>query len=162
MGATITAAQWDAILAHELCHAERRDNLTAAIAAVAGPVLMGMMEGSLLRAQTQPTERLAFEVASIRENKTLDARDGRALKFLPGGRVAKNIPLIIIIAAAYELDPQSPRLTTAPGVDRGIGQAWFSIEATPSAGTIPEGATITLREEKMRQKKRCDRCYKRC
>jgi beta-lactamase regulating signal transducer with metallopeptidase domain len=40
VGATITAAQWDAILAHELCHAERRDNLTAAIAAVAGPVLM--------------------------------------------------------------------------------------------------------------------------
>jgi bla regulator protein BlaR1 len=123
----------------------------AGLAAVAGPVVIGMMEGRSLRAQSPPKERLAFEVASIKENKTQDPRDGRGLEFLPSGRfVARNIPLVLLIASAYNLPPQSPRLTMAPGVDRGIGGAWFSIEATSAPGAIPEGATVKLRQEKMR------------
>ncbi|MBV8845310.1 MAG: TIGR03435 family protein [Bryobacterales bacterium] len=250
IGDRLTPAQWAAILAHELCHAARRDNLTSAIhmaveaifwfhplvwwigtrlvnereracdeavllrgcdresyaegilkvckfylespltcaagvtgadlkkrmeeimtrpvmrkldvgkklllaaaltAAAAAPVLIGVMESPRLLGQSQPAERLAFEVASIKENKTQDARDGRGLQFLPGGRfVAKNIPLIILISSAYNLPPQTSRLTSAPGVDQAIRQAWFSIEATAPPGAITESTTIKTREEKMR------------
>jgi uncharacterized protein (TIGR03435 family) len=110
-----------------------------------------MMEAPRLKGQSQPAERLAFEVASINENKTQDPRDGHGLQFLPGGRfVARNIPLILLIASAYNLPPQTPRLTSSPGVDRGIGGAWFSIEATAPPGVITESTTIKTREEKMR------------
>jgi uncharacterized protein (TIGR03435 family) len=247
----LTPAQWDAILAHELCHAERRDNLTAAIqmvveaifrfhplvwwigvqlvkereracdeevllhggdreayaegilnvcklylesplvcaagvtgadlkkrveeimtrriaeklnfgtklalaaaglAAAVTPVVIGIVEGPLLQAQSQPTERLAFEVASIKENKSEDPRAGIGMQFLPGGRfVARNLPLIAVIATAYDLPPfGSPRLTTGPSFDHGVGNARYDIEATAEKSKIPEGATIKLRQEKMR------------
>ena len=247
----LTPAQWHAILAHELCHAERRDNLTAAIqmvveaifwfhplvwwigaqlvkereracdeevllqggdreayaegilkvcklylesplvcaagvtgadlkkrveeimtgqiagrlnlgkkvllgavgfAALAGPMVIGIVQGPSLRAQSKPPETLAFEVASIKENKSEDPRAGIGMQFLPGGRfVARNLPLVVVIATAYDLPPfGSPRLTTGPSFDRGVGNARYDIEATAEKGAIPDDATVKVRQEKVR------------
>lgn len=119
----------------------------AAFAAVATPIVIGMMDTLPLRAQQQPTARIAFEVASVKENKSEDPRD-IGLEFLPGGRfVARNVPLMIVIATAFDLPFQSDRLTGGPDW---IRRERFDIEATAEKGAIPSGTSVRVREGKTR------------
>jgi bla regulator protein blaR1 len=122
---------------------------SAGLGAIAAPFVVGMMNGRPLRAQQPPAERLAFEVASIKENKSQDRRAG--LQFLAGGRfVARNEPLLILILIAYHLPFQSPRITPGPDLDRGIVLARYDIEATAEKDAIPAATPIKVRDEKMR------------
>jgi uncharacterized protein (TIGR03435 family) len=74
--------------------------LTAvAVAAFAIPMLF---TGSRLGAQAPTTDKLAFEVASIKPNKSGDGRVMLGLQ--PGGRfTATNVPLRMLIRQAYDL-----------------------------------------------------------
>lgn len=122
--------------------------LTAAgFAAVAAPTFIGMIDAQTSRAQAQPATRLAFEVASVKTNKSTDFRS-TGMQFLPGGRmVVRNLPLQILITAAYDLPFQSDRLTGGPGAI--LGER-YDIEATAEKGAIPEGLSPKVFEEKMR------------
>jgi uncharacterized protein (TIGR03435 family) len=118
----------------------------AGLAAVAGPVVIGMMEAPALRAQPQPTQRLAFEVASVRLTKSPDPRR-RSLQFLPGGRFVASVPLWAVISTAYGLPFQSDRLSGGPDWLR---QDSYDIEAAAEPGAIPAGTPAKVREDKMR------------
>jgi bla regulator protein BlaR1 len=108
----------------------------AGLAAIAAPVTVAM--------RAQPAERLAFEVASIKESKATDPRQ-MGIQFLPGGRFsAKGIPLVILVQEAYDLPFQSDRIT---GWQDWMLKTRYDIEAT---GVIPAGATVRARNEKMR------------
>lgn len=73
--------------------------MAAAAAAFAIPMLLA---GSPLRAQTPAAESLAFEVASVKPNKTGDGRI--MLGMQPGGRfTATNVPLRMLIRQAYDV-----------------------------------------------------------
>jgi uncharacterized protein (TIGR03435 family) len=126
----------------------RKTLLLTAISAVIGvPVAIGMMNGLPLQTQTQRMGRLRFAVASIRENKSKDFRNA-GFQFLPGGRfVAKNIPIYMTIANAYNLPFQSPRLTGGPDW---IHEAAYDIEAKAEEGAIPTGVSGKDRDDKIR------------
>jgi uncharacterized protein (TIGR03435 family) len=102
----------------------------------------------LAQSQTENTSTPKFEVTSVRPNKSPDL--GEALiKFLPGGRfVATNIPLVRIIAVAWNLPLQSQRLILASGVR--MPDNIYDIEATAEKGTFPPGLTTETRALKMR------------
>jgi uncharacterized protein (TIGR03435 family) len=90
---------------------------------------------------------LAFEVASVKANKSTDVRPG--LQVLPSGRlVITNIPLLIIVATAYDVPFQSNRLSGGP---EWLRSDRFDIEATPPAGVIPADAPSKVREQMVRQ-----------
>jgi len=82
----------------------------------------------------------SFEVASVKPNKSSDTRDAD-MKVLAGGKVViRNVPLLMIVAAAWNVPFQSPRLSG--------GREWqqmmeerFDIEASPAAGAIAPGLT---------------------
>jgi uncharacterized protein (TIGR03435 family) len=98
-------------------------------------------------AQSQPATRIAFEVASVKENRSGDFRNG-ALQFLPSGRfVVRGIPLMTVIAIAYDLPYYSDRLTGGPDW---IRTSVYDIEATAEPGAIPAGTPAVVRREKMR------------
>jgi uncharacterized protein (TIGR03435 family) len=91
----------------------------------------------------------AFEVASVKANKS-DARVGTPPQFVSGGRfVSTNMPLLYVIAAAWNLPFQGPRMTrgsdslSVPG-DR------FDIEAKAPPDAFPAGMSDQARREKMR------------
>jgi uncharacterized protein (TIGR03435 family) len=124
---------------------------SAGLGAIVAPFVVGMMNGRPLQAQQPPAERLAFEVASIKENKSQDPRAPFGLQFLPGGRfVATNMPLIFLITNAYNLPFQTSRITPGPDLDRGIAVARYDIEATAEKDAIPAGTPNKVRDEKMR------------
>ena len=88
----------------------------------------------------------AFEVASVKQSKSNDDRWG--FQTLPGGRfVATSLPVLAIIAIAYDLPIQSDRVTGGPDWIRKID---FDIDAKAGEGAIPPGATIAMRDEKIR------------
>lgn len=124
---------------------------TAAIASVAGPLVLGVLRAPGLVAQEKTQLPVAdsgpkFEVASVKANKSgeLFAR----LVVLPGGRYdATNVPLRTIIRSAYQL--QDFQLIGGPDW---IGSERFDIAAkaerdippTPSVGT-PDPMQMRLR-----------------
>src|SRR5579864_9288454 len=97
------------------------------IAAVLAPILIGVLNAPQARAQADGTTPLAFEAASVRENKSTEMR-GMGWRFLPGGRFkATNLPIYAIIAVAYDLAPQGVRLSGGPAWTR---SEKYDIEAT--------------------------------
>jgi uncharacterized protein (TIGR03435 family) len=109
------------------------------------PLVIWVIDAPRLRAQSPP--RLAFEVASIKENKSEDFRS-TALQFLPSGRfVVRGIPLMLVIDIAYDLPYFSQRLTGGPDWLR---TSTYDIEATAEPGAVPAGASLAVRREKMR------------
>ena len=89
-----------------------------------------------------------FEVTSVKPNKSPDLSRG-LLQFMPSGRfVATNIPLIRVIAAAWNLPLQTQRLTLASGVR--MPDDIYDIEATSEKGTFPPGLATEDRMFKMR------------
>jgi uncharacterized protein (TIGR03435 family) len=102
----------------------------------------------LAQGQTEKASTPKFEVISVKLNKSPETSKA-LLQFLPGGRfVATHIPLIQVIAAAWNLPLHSQRLTLASGVQMPGGS--YDIEATPEEGTFPPGMTQEARLTKMR------------
>jgi uncharacterized protein (TIGR03435 family) len=89
---------------------------------------------------------LAFEVASVKQNKT-NSQGG--FQVLPSGRlVIANAPLVMIITTAYGLPFQSNRLSGGPDW---IRSDRFDIEAAPPPGSIPAGTSSKIRQDTIRQ-----------
>jgi uncharacterized protein (TIGR03435 family) len=100
------------------------------------------------QSQTKNASPPKFEVTSVKPNKSPDLSKG-LVQFLPGGRfVATNIPLIRVIAVAWNLSLQSQRLTLASGVR--MPDDIYDIEATAEKGTFPPGLTTEARLFRMR------------
>jgi bla regulator protein BlaR1 len=119
----------------------------AGILAVGLPIAIGVLNAPPVRAQSDASTRLAFEVASIRLNKSGDFRT-TDWNFLPGGRfAATNTSVRDLITTAYEIPFQSARLSRGP---EWIYSEGFDIAATAPPGAIPEGLTVKAREAKMK------------
>jgi uncharacterized protein (TIGR03435 family) len=113
-----------------------------------------------LNAQSQAPERPAFEVASIKPNKTSsDPRtliQAMALQYLPGGRFsARAVPIPVLIFEAYNVSPgPSRRIDLSPefqkSLDRGIEAEPYDIEAVAEKGAIPANASPSLQRERIR------------
>lgn len=94
------------------------------------------------------SETLAFEVASVKPNKS-GQRGPAGMKVLPSGRLeAINVPLILIIATAYNVPLQSERLTGGPDW---LGSDRFDFEATPPPGVLPSAANSAARLDMIRR-----------
>jgi bla regulator protein BlaR1 len=120
---------------------------TAGLVTVIAPILIGVIDEQPLRAQSQPPQRLAFAVASIKQSNSEDSRSS-TFQYLPGGRfVARGIPLYMIIADAYNLPFQSDRLTRGPDW---IRETAYDIEAKAEEGAFPAGVTGKVRDDKIR------------
>jgi uncharacterized protein (TIGR03435 family) len=118
----------------------------AGVAAIAAPMVVGMLDAPRLRAQSR--QRLAFEVASIRENKAPSER-GFGLQFLPGGKfIAKGAPFSLVAATAFDVPFQSNRVTIVPEFLR---KTFYDIEASAGEGAIPAGTPVKERDAKLRQ-----------
>jgi bla regulator protein BlaR1 len=122
--------------------------LTAAgVAAIAAPVIVGMLNAPQARAQSQSDARLAFEVASVKPTATADPRR-MGWQVLPGGKlVTSNLSVLTMIAAAYHIPFQSARLTGGP---EWAALETFDIEATAEKGAIPAGTSAEVRDQKIR------------
>lgn len=103
------------------------------LAAILLPVWSGVMNPPPARAQSQPEKHFAFGAASIKMNPS---QDWRQMHFQvdPGHVSIHDAPLILIIAQAYHVPFQSPRLTGAPDWVRGTA---YDIEAVPEPGALP-------------------------
>jgi uncharacterized protein (TIGR03435 family) len=102
----------------------------------------------LAQIETEKTSTPHFELISVKPNKSPDICKG-LLQFLPGGRfVATNIPLIQVIAAAWNLPFQSQRLRLASGVK--LPGDIYDIEAIAEKGTFPPGLMAEVRTLRMR------------
>ena len=131
-------------IARELNYGKRFFLAAAGMASAVMPIAIWVMNAPQIRAQP-PATTLAFEVASVKANKS-EARPG--LQFLPGGRFsATNVPLYILIATAYNLPFQSVRLSGAPDWTR---SERYDLEATAGTGVIPAGLSAKAREDKTR------------
>ena len=119
------------------------------LAAVAGPILFGIWSPPMVWAQPQAGAVLTFEAASIKPNKSGDLRGtGWGSAFLPGGRLsATNIPPFLLIAMAYDVGPQSVRLSGGPPW---IRSERYDVEATAGQGVLPASMPPKDRDEKMR------------
>jgi len=120
---------------------------TAGRAAVLALILGGILNVPQARAQSYATTPLAFEAASVKQNKSTEMR-GMGWRFLPGGKFrATNLPLYAIIAIAYDVAPQSARLSGGPAWAR---SEKYDIEATPGTSAIPPGLSAKAREDRAR------------
>jgi uncharacterized protein (TIGR03435 family) len=114
---------------------------------IASKLLLAAFIGVLSAPLLRPAP-LAFEVASVKANKSAD-RGPAGMQVLPSGRlVVTNIPLMMIIATAYDVPFQGGRLTGGPDW---IRSERFDIEATPAAGAIPVNASSKVRQDLIRQ-----------
>jgi uncharacterized protein (TIGR03435 family) len=123
----------------------------AGVLAAAGPIVIGIGAPEM-RAQSKTPS--AFEVTSVKPFKG-DTREMRDPAFLPGGTFTSRAPLIIVIAAAYDV----PFFGPAAGISG--GPSWiafnpnslegvFEIEAKATKGAIPEGLSPKARADRMR------------
>jgi uncharacterized protein (TIGR03435 family) len=121
----------------------------AGLAAITGPVVMGLIHAPAMRAQS---DQARFDVASIRAVPPDTAREAvRFPQVSAGGRFTGVAPLWIFIATAYRVPINaSPRLTGGPDWIRSQ-DGIYSIEATPEEGALPHGLTSTARAERMRR-----------
>jgi uncharacterized protein (TIGR03435 family) len=95
----------------------------------------------------QPAASTAFEVTSVKPNRSPEMRNMKMQSF-PGGRFsATNLPLRLLIVTAYNLPFQSMRLSGGP---EWINSERFDIEARAAQGAIPSGLPDNVRQEKMR------------
>jgi uncharacterized protein (TIGR03435 family) len=105
--------------------------------------LIALAAVACAQGQAPPT----FAAASIKTNHSTGPGP-LGWQLLPGGRLrVQNMPLQMIIAAAYNVPFQSQRLSGGPEWIRGNP---FDIDATAEPGAIPAGATPDERDERMR------------
>src|ERR1051326_1788901 len=101
----------------ETLNAARKSVLGIAGAlAIGGPLFVGLFAPQS-RAQSKSATPAAFEVASVKFNKSQDPRSFRQ-QIQPGGRFsATAIPLRFLITEAYGMPFQSPRMSWTPEFD---------------------------------------------
>jgi uncharacterized protein (TIGR03435 family) len=121
--------------------------------AVAAPLRPGTSPEAGSAADTASRDtapQLKFEVASIRIAKNPDPRAiWGGVQFLPGGRlVANQMPLAMLIAAAYNLPSWSPRISFAPGVN--LPKDYYDIEAAGPIREFPSDISVQARDAKLR------------
>jgi len=115
--------------------------------AVAIPALLGIWGTAGAWAQSRPDAALTFEVASVKPNNSADFR-GVGWDFLPGGKfTATNLPLYWLIARAYDVAPQSVRLSGGPAW---IRTERYDVKAEAGADMVPASMSRQAREDKMR------------
>ena len=132
--------------ARELDFAKKVLLAVAGIASIAAPVVVGIWNAPPVHAQTK--ERLAFEVASVKQTAPGTPENGVGLDFAPGGRMtARNVPLFGLIAMAYNVPFNGPRLS---GLPEEMANKRYDIDARAEAGAIPMGMSQVARSEKMR------------
>ena len=96
--------------------------------------------------QAQPAPAPTFAAASVKANHS-EARQ-MGFNFQPGGKLrVVNLPLMMIIAIAYDIPFQSSRLTGGPDWVRADR---FDIDAAPEPGAIPAGMTRTESDNRVR------------
>jgi uncharacterized protein (TIGR03435 family) len=111
------------------------------------PIAIGILNAPPVRAQSDSAPHLAFEVASVKLNKSSESRNW-GFDYLPGGRFkATNLSLDWIIGEAYHVSPWSARLSGGP---EWIGSDRYDIEATAAPDAISQGLSVKAREDKMR------------
>src|SRR5579864_9470850 len=112
------------------------------------PVIAGIaaLLTPLLPAQAPSATSPAFEVASVKQNKSDERRMG--YEVLPGGRfTARGLPLFILIATAYNIPFQSPLLSGGPDW---IRSTRYDVDAKAAEGAVPLGIPYRVREERTR------------
>jgi uncharacterized protein (TIGR03435 family) len=108
----------------------------------------GLMYPPGIPAQPQSASSLAFEVVSVKPHPAGDTRM-QFPSFLPGGRLTSHAPLFIVIATAYNVAFQGPRLTGGPDWIRSADGV-YDIEATPPKDALPQGLASNIRAERLR------------
>ncbi len=128
--------------ASRLNYAKKAVLAVAAIAALAVPVLSGVLDPPESRAQSQ--EKLVFEVASVkRADPSVQGGGAIALApgLLPGGGIRSRVPIFNLICWAYHID----------GSQLSGGPSWirsdrYAIEAKPEKFEGPEDPTTPIPE----------------
>jgi len=119
----------------------------AAAVAIGMPIAIGILNAPPVRAQSDTSTHLSFEVASVKLNKSSEFRNW-GFDYLPGGRFkATNLSLDWVIGEAYHVSPWSARLSGGPDW---IRSERYDIEATAAPGAIPQGLSVKAREDKMK------------
>jgi uncharacterized protein (TIGR03435 family) len=118
-----------------------------AAAGVAGPVAIGLVNAPSGRAQPQTSAPLAFEIASVKPNKSGETLRAPSM-ILPGGSfTATNNTVRSLILNAYGIFGSAYRLSGGPGW---IDSERFDIEAKAAANAIPAGTSNKVLWEKTR------------
>jgi len=122
---------------------------TAAIALLAAPILSGVF-GATTRVQG-PQEKLFFEVASVKVNKSGDRVYGT--QYLPGGRFsATNIPIFFLLLDAYDVTFQrlAPAADLQKNADRRVLTDRYDIQAVAQKGAITADPLGKTQKERLR------------
>jgi bla regulator protein BlaR1 len=116
----------------------------AGMAAVALPIMIGILDLPIGRAQSQARKPIAAEVVSVKRNTSEDVRSMGMSRGEPGGKLTiRGVPLYIIIARAYQVGFQSPRLSGGP---EWIRSERYDIEAVAEKDAIPAGLSAAERD----------------
>lgn len=108
-------------------------------------LLLIALSNTPVPAQSDP--QVPFDAASIKPSRPGDARRP-TMEFLPGGRFrSTNMPLLAILATAYNVPWQSVETLRIKGVPDWVLAEKYDIEATAPI----TGATAKARNEKIRQ-----------
>jgi len=110
--------------------------------------ITGLLYEPVISAQPPSTSQLAFEVVSVKPHPGGDTHM-QFPSFLPGGRLTSRAPLFIVIATAYNVAFQGPRLIGGPEWIRS-SDGVYDIEATPPQGALPQGLDSNIRAERIR------------
>jgi uncharacterized protein (TIGR03435 family) len=116
---------------------------------------------TVLKAQSQTANRPAFDVASVKPNKTSgNPKDAvlqaMTLQYLPGGRFsARSVLIPVLIFEAYGAVPApSGRINLSPdfekSMDRRLESDTYDVEAVAEEGAIPANASPSLQRETLR------------
>jgi bla regulator protein blaR1 len=118
----------------------------AGSAALVGPVAIGIVNAPPSLAQAPPSPALAFEVASVKPNKSGATRGPSTI--LPGGRfTATNNTLRALILNAYGIFTSEELLSGGPAW---IDSERYDVEAKAEASAIPPGTPDKVLWEKTR------------
>jgi bla regulator protein BlaR1 len=114
---------------------------------LAGPVVVGLINAAAIRAQS--SGRFQFEVTSVKPHQQGD-RQFAAPQFLPGDRFTSRAPLALVIALAYDLSVQNPRVSGALPDWIISPDSAYDIEATVPGDVLP--ATLSKKDRTDREK----------
>jgi uncharacterized protein (TIGR03435 family) len=120
---------------------------SASLLSIVMAATIGIVGAHGVFAQSRLPPDSAFAVASVKVSKATDFRR-EEIKFLPGGRVvATNYPLQVLIAGAYHLPYQSPRLIGGP---EWLRSDRYDIEAKADGESLPTGLPSEVKRARMR------------